>query len=131
MVFVYERSIHFIETDAAGIMNFAHGLAICHEAYEASLGHAGIEVAKFFSARAIAVPITYASIDYNRPSYCGDRIQVHLRPAFVSDTEFKISYQLYGSDGVLRSQAQTRQLRIALAMIARLETAAFACDWLP
>ena len=47
--FVYTRSIRFHETDAAGVVYFANVLVLCHEAYEASLAAAGIDLGEFFS----------------------------------------------------------------------------------
>ena len=45
MPFEYQRTVHFADTDAAGVVFFANYLAICHEAYEESLGAAGIGLA--------------------------------------------------------------------------------------
>jgi len=36
MPFTYSRTVHFADTDAAGVVFFANFLAICHEAYEES-----------------------------------------------------------------------------------------------
>ena len=73
MAFVYQRKIRFRDTDAAGVMYFTNALSICHEAYEESLMHCGIDLRHFFANGEMAVPITHASIDYRRPSYCGQR----------------------------------------------------------
>ena len=48
MAFTLRRVIRFQETDAAGVVYFANLLALCHEAYEASLAHAGIALKPFF-----------------------------------------------------------------------------------
>lgn len=60
MAFIYDRTIHFSETDSAGVVYFANILTLCHEAYEASLVASGIELRSFFSSKEIAVPITHA-----------------------------------------------------------------------
>ncbi len=116
MTFDYPRQIRFHETDGAGVVYFAHVLTLCHEAYEASLAAAAIDLGLFFDPRRgavnrspdaiaepctapIAVPIVHASIDFFRPMACGDRILIQLVPqrlpgrAFVS--EFEIHYQLW------------------------------------
>ena len=41
MPFTYERTIHFADTDAAGVVFFANYLRLCHEAYEEALAAAG------------------------------------------------------------------------------------------
>ncbi len=93
--FIYDRTIHFRDTDAAGVVYFANGLSICHEAYEASLVASGIELKSFFRDRAIAVPITNASIDFFKPMFCGDRIAVLLVKNLLSPESFQIEYQLF------------------------------------
>jgi 1,4-dihydroxy-2-naphthoyl-CoA hydrolase len=93
--FIYDRKIHFRDTDAAGVVYFANGLSICHEAYEASLAVSGIELKSFFRGGAIAVPITHASIDFFKPMFCGDRIVVSLVKTLLSPDSFQIEYQLF------------------------------------
>ena len=93
--FIYDRTIHFRDTDAAGVVYFANGLSICHEAYEASLAASGIELKSFFRGGAIAVPITHASIDFFKPMFCGDLIVVSLVKTLLSPDSFQIEYQLF------------------------------------
>jgi 1,4-dihydroxy-2-naphthoyl-CoA hydrolase len=93
--FIYDRTIYFRDTDAAGVVYFANGLSICHEAYEASLAASGIELKSFFRGGAIAVPITQASIDFFKPMFCGDRILVSLVKTLLSPDSFQIEYQLF------------------------------------
>ena len=93
--FIYDRTIYFRDTDAAGVVYFANGLSICHEAYEASLAASGIEIKSFFRGGVIAVPITHASIDFFKPMFCGDRIAVSLVKTLLSPDSFQIEYQLF------------------------------------
>ena len=58
MAFVYHRTIHFGDTDAAGVVFFPNYLAICHEAYEESLAAAGLELKSFFGEHAVVVPVS-------------------------------------------------------------------------
>jgi 1,4-dihydroxy-2-naphthoyl-CoA hydrolase len=96
---VYQRTINFRDTDAAGVVYFANGLSLCHEAYEASLAAAGINLQSFFKGETIAVPITHASIDFFKPMFCGDRIAIALTTEILSSTEFQINYQLFFGEG--------------------------------
>jgi 1,4-dihydroxy-2-naphthoyl-CoA hydrolase len=93
--FVCDRTIHFQDTDAAGVVYFANGLSLCHEAYEASLAASGINLKSFFRGEAIAVPIIHASIDFLKPMFCGDRITISLIPTLLNPTEFQVEYKLY------------------------------------
>jgi len=90
----YHRTIRFADTDAAGVVYFATLLSICHEAYEAALAEAGVDLAVFFSgnfpdraasesgdrdaARPVIVPIVHAEIDFRHPLHCGDAIAISL-----------------------------------------------------
>lgn len=94
MLFVYNRTVHFQDTDAAGVVYFANVLSICHEAYEASLEAVGIELKPFFSNPAVAIPIIHSSIDFLRPMFCGDKLLIHLMPQPLSENKFEIAYQV-------------------------------------
>jgi 1,4-dihydroxy-2-naphthoyl-CoA hydrolase len=132
MPFIYDRTVHFRDTDAAGVVYFANVLAMCHEAYEASLAATGVNVQKFFSRRATAMPITHAAVDFLRPMGMGDRLQIHLTPSRLSSSEFEIAYQVVmatDSDRVL-SQAMTRHMHIHVAERSRQDLPASLLTWL-
>jgi 1,4-dihydroxy-2-naphthoyl-CoA hydrolase len=84
----YNRTIHFADTDAAGVVYFATLLSICHEAYEDALMKSGMDLARFFSGKilsgqvtnptSVIIPITHAEIDFRRPLYCGEDIMIEL-----------------------------------------------------
>lgn len=113
MSFVYARTVRFSDTDAAGVVYFANVLSMCHEAYEASLAEVGINLKAFFTQPAIAIPIVHAEVDFFRPMFCGDALQIHVHPQALAETEFAINYQLFvaGGDRAL-SQASTKHVCI-------------------
>ena len=133
MAFVYQRKIRFQDTDAAGVMYFAHALSICHEAYEESLMCWGINLQHFFSQGDVVVPITHASIDYWRPSYCGETQWVEVCPRLLSPTEFEIDYALYGeqAQSALLSQAKTRHVCIHRGDRKRMPLPDQLQQWIP
>lgn len=91
--FEYLRVVRFQETDAAGVVYFANLLSLCHEAYEASLAEAGIDLTTFFSKEnGIAVPIVHTEADFHKPLRCGDRISIHLYPVQLKPHSFEIYY---------------------------------------
>lgn len=94
MVFSYLRTIHFADTDAAGVVFFANFLRICHEAYEESLVASGIELKTFFAENAVIVPIVKSEANYLRPLFCGDKLRVTLKPAALTDNSFEIRFEL-------------------------------------
>lgn len=94
MPFTYTRTIRFQDTDAAGVVYFANVLAMCHEAYEASLAASGINLKLFFSNQEVAIPIVHASVDFFRPMFCGDCINIYLISKQLTAEKFEIAYQI-------------------------------------
>lgn len=91
---VYQRTIRFQDTDAAGVVYFANILAMCHEAYEESLAASGINLKLFFTNPDIAIPIIHASVDFFRPMFCGDRVFIHQHPQQIGVDKFEINYTI-------------------------------------
>jgi 1,4-dihydroxy-2-naphthoyl-CoA hydrolase len=112
MPFTYKRVIRFIDTDAAGVVYFANVLSICHEAYEASLVAANINLKTFFSNPLAAIPIVSADINFFRPLFCGDEVNITLQPQLLSNDRFEIVYQVLGLSEQLMAKATTRHVCI-------------------
>ena len=122
MPFTYERTIRFPDTDAAGVVFFAHTLRICHEAYEESLAAAGIELAAFFSAAGVIVPIVKSEADYLRPLRCGDRVQVQVMPERLSADRFAIRYEIWRLGTPAKIAARVRTEHVCVDAAARQRT---------
>ena len=120
MPFTYTRTVHFQDTDAAGVVYFANVLAMCHEAYEASLAASGINLKAFFSNPEVAFPIIHASVDFYRPMFAGDRLMIQLTPKPVTGDEFEIAYQVF-SAGELpgRSAAKALTKHVCIDAVSR------------
>ncbi|MGG6264686.1 acyl-CoA thioesterase [Leptolyngbya sp. AN03gr2] len=129
MAFTYSRSIHFSDTDAAGVVYFANVLNFCHEAYEASLAASGIDLRSFFSSQTIAVPIVHAEVDFFKPMFCGDQITIALTPTLLKPSEFEISYQLANSNHAI-AKALTRHVCIDVKARSRQDLPLVLLDWL-
>lgn len=95
MPFAYARTIHFSDTDAAGIVFFARYLAICHEAYEEALAAAGLPLATFFADHGVIVPIAKSECSYLRPLACGEKIRVEVTPRRLSENSFALEFALW------------------------------------
>lgn len=94
MPFTYQRTIHFSDTDAAGVVYFANYFSFCHEAYEEALAAAGIDLRTFFSDNGIVVPVSKSSAEYLRPLVCGDKIEISVTPASLSPDSYRVDYEL-------------------------------------
>ncbi len=132
MSFIYRRTIRLQDTDAAGVVYFANTLAMCHEAYEESLMVSGIQIWKFVNEKAIALPIVHAAVDYFRPALCGDRHEIWLSPALLSDNKFEIRYEIRETDNqeYLISQALTHHVCINPVSRQRQPLPQEVIDWL-
>ena len=132
MRFDYSRRIYLSDTDAAGVVYFAKGLEICHEAYEESLAEAGINLNQTIREGKTALPIVHAEIDFLRPLFLGDRIRVSLAASLVSNSEFAIAYQIYPVDNVERVlvTAQTKHVCINPQLRKRIDLPSAVLEWL-
>ncbi len=99
MPFIHNRIVRFQDTDAAGVVYFANVLAMCHEAYEASIVASGIDLKSFFNNPVAAIPIVHASVDFWRPMFCGDKLLIHLTPQPLGENKFEIAYLITASSG--------------------------------
>lgn len=131
MMFDYLRRIYLCDTDAAGVVYFAKGLEICHEAYEESLAEAGISIQELIRGKT-ALPIVHAEIDFLRPIFCSDRIQVSLNASLVNDSEFAIAYQIFpaGNSNQALVKAKTQHVCINSQVRQRIDLPADLLGWL-
>ena len=132
MAFDYSRRVYLGDTDAAGVVYFAKGIEICHEAYEESLAVAGISLQQILREGKIALPIIHAEIDFLRPIFCGDRLQINLIANQVKGSEFAIAYQIFAPTNLDRVlvKAQTRHVCINPQTRSRVDLPLAILDWL-
>src|SRR3569833_1858368 len=100
-MFSYHRFIHFPDSDAAGVVFFDNYLAICHEAYEESLGESGIELKAFFVYTGTIVPISKSSAEYLRPLYCGDKLRIVVKPSALTVDSYAVDYDMFKVNGTV------------------------------
>ena len=119
MAFSYQRTIHFADTDAAGVVFFANYFAIAHEAYEEALGAAGVELNRFFSDAGVVVPIAQAEAKYLRPMQAGDKIRVSVTPRRLSDDSFELKYEIFRTGPSEKRTAVLRTEHVCIATPSR------------
>ena len=132
MAFSYERTIHFADTNAAGVVFFPNYIVICHEAYEEALASAGIDVRKFFSDEGLIIPVSKSSADYLRPLYCGDRVRVTVTPTWLTENSFAIEYEMHrlGTPEKLAATMRTSHVCINPSTRERAELPASLLAWI-
>ena len=86
--------VRLADTDAAGVVYFAHLLHICHTAYEEVLITRNVNLQEYLKQGTIALPIIHGEIDCLRPIFWGDLILIGLTPQFLTETELLLEYEL-------------------------------------
>ena len=127
----YQRTIHFPDTDAAGVVFFANYLSICHEAYEEALSDVKIELKTFFADTGTIVPISKSSAEYLRPLYCGDKLRIAVKPTLLTPDSYAVDYDMFKLNGTSEKlvahvrtshvciNSQTRERKALPAELAR------------
>lgn len=109
----YSRIVRFADTDAAGVVYFAHVLNFCHEAYEDALCGLGIYLPKIPDCPTIALPIVHAAVDFKLPLACGDHLNIAIHPQKIDPFSYEIHYRIQRlAHEKLAAQALTRHVCI-------------------
>ena len=119
MSFSYYRTIYLSDTDAAGVIYFTNALKICHEAYETWLTAIGVSLAQILSQKQIAIPIVHGDIDFFRPIFCGDQLQVNLEIKLVQDHSFLVNYQIFQQESLNKPLAIAKTKHVCINLQTR------------
>lgn len=134
MAFAYHRTIHFAETDAAGLVFFARYLMLCHEAYEEAVAAAGLDVARVFStADGLMLPITRSHTEYLRPLRAGDKVRITVTPTRLNDHAFSLAFEITRLSGTvekLAARATTEHVCIAVVTRERSNLPPALAAWI-
>lgn len=101
---VFEVRLH--DTDAAGVLFFAHLFRHAHDAYESLMAAAGFPL-QYLIRSGTALPIVHAEADYQAPVHQGDRIRVAVGVAEIRHQSFSLDYRFLDDQGVPRARART------------------------
>lgn len=132
MPFQYSRRVYLKDTDAAGVVYFARGLEICHEAYEESLASSGIDLKQMLAEKKIALPIVHAEISFLRPLFCSDRLVIDLTKDLINGSEFIVEYQILNTNNLERIlvKAKTKHVCIDPNKRLRIDLPPTILNWL-
>ncbi|HEV8073436.1 MAG TPA: thioesterase family protein [Opitutaceae bacterium] len=119
MPFSYQRTIHFSDTDAAGVVFFANFLSLCHEAYEESLAAAGIDLTTFFADHGVVVPISKSEASYLRPLRAGDKVLVTVTPESISENSYALKFEVVKLDAAKKTAARVRTEHVCISSKTR------------
>ena len=119
MPFAYSRTVHFPDTDAAGVVFFARYLSICHEAYEEALASAGVPLATFFADHGVVVPVSKSEATYLRPLECGDKLRIEVTPRALSENSYAIDYVIWKLGAAEKRAAVIRTEHVCISSKTR------------
>ena len=123
MAFVYHRTIHFPDTDAAGVVFFPNYLAICHAADEEARAAIGVNLRPFFAENTRIIPISQSSADYLRPLFCGDKIAVTVKPTRTTPDTFTLAFEMTRLDPTpTKTVAHVRTTHVCIRSDTRQRT---------
>jgi 1,4-dihydroxy-2-naphthoyl-CoA hydrolase len=106
--FRYRFRIRLHDTDAAGVLFFAHLLRHAHDAYEQLMEAAGLPLDAWLREPGRpALPITQASARFERPMRHGDLIEVELWVEELRQRSFALVYRFSDSEGRTCANART------------------------
>ncbi|WP_144870334.1 acyl-CoA thioesterase [Hyella patelloides] len=119
MTFSYYRNIYLSDTDAAGVLYFAQGMSICHEAYEEWLNAQGVSIQTILKEKKFALPIIHGEIDFFSPIFCGYRLQIDVKCVPIKDREYAIAYQVFSTSSPDKLLAKALTKHVCINPITR------------
>ena len=106
--FRYRFRIRLHDTDAAGVLFFAHLLRHAHDAYEHLMEAADLPLDAWLREPGRpALPITQASARFERPMRHGDLIEVELWVEELRQRSFALVYRFSDCEGRTCANART------------------------
>ena len=112
MSFIYRTQIRLHDTDAAGILFFAHQFEIVHDAYELLLEKFGCSFPTMLKKRSFFLPIVHAESDYKVPLFVGDRIAISIKVGHIGETSFSFEYVIQNAQKKIVGTAKTVHVTI-------------------
>jgi 1,4-dihydroxy-2-naphthoyl-CoA hydrolase len=106
-IFEYRFRIALHDTDAAGVLFFAHLFRHAHDAYEAWMASIGFPLDAMIRDGQLRLPLVHAEADYRRPMRHGDEVRVQLEVADVGERKFRLRYRFLTADDELAASAET------------------------
>jgi 1,4-dihydroxy-2-naphthoyl-CoA hydrolase len=106
VLFQHRFRVALHDTDAAGVLFFAHLFRHAHDAYEVTMARIGWPIEALIRDRQLALPLVHAEADYRRPMRHGDQVDVALDLLSLGDRRFSLSYEfLIGAQQVATAQS--------------------------
>ncbi len=100
-----QRTVHFGDTDGAGVVHFHQLLRWCHEGWEESLIKYGISAVSIFPCQSnqkdppkILLPIIHCEADFKSPVQVGQMLQLKISPTRLTPNCFQVETKFIFED---------------------------------
>jgi 1,4-dihydroxy-2-naphthoyl-CoA hydrolase len=107
VVHIHAFRVALHDTDAAGVLFFAHLFRHAHDAYEGFMTAIGWPLDAMIRDRELALPLVHAEADYRRPISHGQQVQIAVTVADIADGRFSIDYRFTDTSGAVLASART------------------------
>jgi len=98
-MYTYKTRITFRDSDAAGVLFFARYYALAHDAYEALLIDAGVNIGQMLFTSDYVFPIVHTESDHLNPLLVGEDITIHIKVAELKRRTYTLAYKFTNSKG--------------------------------
>ena len=102
----YHFTTSLYDTDAAGVLFFAHLYRHAHDAYEAFMSEIGFSLDKVIREK-ILLPLIHSEADFLQPIRHGDRICINLQIKQIGNSSFTVIYRFTGKHDQQLATAST------------------------
>lgn len=112
-VYETELQVKLHDTDAAGVLFFAHLLRHAHDAYETFMAGIGHDLPALLRAGRTLLPIVHAEADYHHPIRHGDALRIRLDVERLGASSFTLHYAFRDTAGTVLAEARTVHVQLA------------------
>jgi len=109
--YYYDFTIRLHDTDAAGVLFFAHLYRYAHDAYEAFMANIGFKLEKLISEE-VRLPLVHSEADIFKPIRQGDKIRICLQIQNIGHSSFSVSYLFMDQHNIQRATALTTHVNL-------------------
>lgn len=127
---VYRKKIivRLHDTDAAGLLFFAHQFFYAHDIYEDLLRAIGLPMEHLLAQGDFFVPIVHAESQYLRGLAVGEELEATVAVAHVGNTSYTLEYEIKNAAGEIVGRAKTvhvsisRETRVKISLPEKLRS---------
>lgn len=105
-------TVRLHDTDAAGLLFFAHQFFYAHDVYEDLLHQIGLPMDELIAHGDFFVPIVHAESQYLAGLNVGQELEIAVSLANLGNTSYTLEYELKSANGSVVGRAKTVHVSI-------------------